>query len=312
MDSKPKVIHFGGHESFPLRHTWLPKAIKMVRENNEHFIDELITMTELGVGKNMAKSVRHWAESSQMVFKKEKGNYQVSECADIIFSELGDQYLEKRDTIWLLHYLICSDSSKNAMWHFLFNYYTDEVVIKEQFIEATKSWCEEHSSKCPSMRTLENDFHCCMNMYSENGLSNNKKDIQNLLASPMKELRLIHRLQHGGYLLRKVNSKEISADLFSYCLIDYLSKKGYPSSITVDEILLGPSSPGRILRLTESVLVEYLMDFERLTKKKYIFDSTAGIKQLFSTLSNGFNKNLWLKKIFKKHSDNGRRNHHVL
>lgn len=54
---------FSGHETFVCRYPWLPKAVRAVSENSEIFSDEDEAMVTLGVGKNMVRSIRFWADS---------------------------------------------------------------------------------------------------------------------------------------------------------------------------------------------------------------------------------------------------------
>ena len=51
---------FAGHETFPLRYAWLRKAVKHV-ESDPHVFGDDDAMVRLGVGKNMVRSIRHWA-----------------------------------------------------------------------------------------------------------------------------------------------------------------------------------------------------------------------------------------------------------
>ena len=52
-------MRFGGHETFTIREGWLHKGVKLLMENPEQLIDEN-ACDFLGVGRNMAKSIRHW------------------------------------------------------------------------------------------------------------------------------------------------------------------------------------------------------------------------------------------------------------
>jgi hypothetical protein len=50
---------FSGHETFALRSTWLKKAYDLLLDNPRLFYDE-DAFVQLGVGKNMAQSIRFW------------------------------------------------------------------------------------------------------------------------------------------------------------------------------------------------------------------------------------------------------------
>ncbi len=55
---QPSDIHFAGHDTFHLRYTWLPKAAEFLKGDNDSSLSDYeVVMTELGLGKNMAKSL---------------------------------------------------------------------------------------------------------------------------------------------------------------------------------------------------------------------------------------------------------------
>jgi hypothetical protein len=55
---KTKNYKFSGHETFPCRYAWLPKAVDTVNNNPAIFSDEDEAMIKLGVGKNMVRAIR--------------------------------------------------------------------------------------------------------------------------------------------------------------------------------------------------------------------------------------------------------------
>jgi hypothetical protein len=62
-----------GHESFPCRYTWLPKAVRGLDANPRLFADEEQAMVDLGVGKNMVRSIRFWSLAAGMATVESKG-----------------------------------------------------------------------------------------------------------------------------------------------------------------------------------------------------------------------------------------------
>ena len=289
-------FHFGGHETFPLRYTWLPRATSILQKSHAHFTDDLKMITELGIGKNMARSVRHWMLSTGMADRSNNGKYKLTSLAKQIFSEDGDMFLERMDTIWILHYEICKTPHRNALWYYLFNVFTGNRLIKDEVLRLLEEWLQNFDDVNPARKTLERDLSCCINMYAKSHLSINQKDIQNLLASPMKDLGLITTSHHAGeYKMQSTSEDQISDEAFTYCLLDYLSRQDFPSSMTIEQLLFEEGSPARIFRMTEEALEVHLERFERKTGK-YSFDSTAGVRQIFKTFQNQPNLDLYLKR----------------
>jgi hypothetical protein len=61
-------FRFSGHETFACRYSWLPKAARVVDEDALIFASERENeaMVRLGVGKNMVRAIRFWAEVTDM------------------------------------------------------------------------------------------------------------------------------------------------------------------------------------------------------------------------------------------------------
>src|SRR4051812_13993234 len=55
-----RVFRYSGHQTFPLRIAWLPKAVREIASGRDPLsnIDEGIV--SLGLGKNMVESLRCW------------------------------------------------------------------------------------------------------------------------------------------------------------------------------------------------------------------------------------------------------------
>ena len=68
-----KHYRISGHESFPCRYTWLPKAVRGLADAPDLFSDEQQAMVKLGVGKNMVRAIRFWAQASGMAASAAKG-----------------------------------------------------------------------------------------------------------------------------------------------------------------------------------------------------------------------------------------------
>lgn len=51
------TLSFSGHETFTLRHGWLTKAVDAIETNDGAFNSD-DALVELGVGKNMVRSIR--------------------------------------------------------------------------------------------------------------------------------------------------------------------------------------------------------------------------------------------------------------
>ncbi|MDA1273594.1 MAG: DUF4007 family protein [Verrucomicrobia bacterium] len=87
---------YSGHETFPCRYTWLPKAVRSLRENPQLFSDEDKAMVGLGVGKNMVRAIRFWADAGEVaVPDSTNSGLAVSDFGNLILGPKGrDEFLE--------------------------------------------------------------------------------------------------------------------------------------------------------------------------------------------------------------------------
>ena len=70
MSIVPNKFTFGRNETFSLRYSWIPKGIGACLKNHKVFSEDSAPL-ELGVGKNMVKSIKYWLEAYQVI--KEDG-----------------------------------------------------------------------------------------------------------------------------------------------------------------------------------------------------------------------------------------------
>lgn len=105
------IVSFSGHETFTLRHGWLKKAVDGIRANPRLFADE-DAMVDLGVGKNMVRSIRHWALATDILqeFPSTRGaELGTTTFGDLIFGTHGrDPFLEDLNTLGLLPKCPCA------------------------------------------------------------------------------------------------------------------------------------------------------------------------------------------------------------
>src|SRR5437879_10801917 len=60
----PMNYRFSGHETFPCRYAWLPKAYRALDGDPAGLSDDEQAMVDLGVGKNMVRAIRFWVQAS--------------------------------------------------------------------------------------------------------------------------------------------------------------------------------------------------------------------------------------------------------
>src|ERR1017187_670580 len=106
MGVTDRDYRISGHETFPCRYTWLPKAVRGLNDDARLFADEERAMVDLGVGKNMVRSIRFWSLATAIASVAGKGEGHVlTDFGLALFGKRGyDPFLEDRRTLWLIHW----------------------------------------------------------------------------------------------------------------------------------------------------------------------------------------------------------------
>jgi hypothetical protein len=124
IETRPSSgLRFSGHETFACRYAWLPKAYRALQADPAQFSDEDGAMVELGLGKNMVRSLRFWVESAGLAIPDSPRNLQLTDFAHAVFSFDGlDPYLEDVRTLWLIHWKLASRADGALFaWRYLLN-----------------------------------------------------------------------------------------------------------------------------------------------------------------------------------------------
>ncbi|KXJ97956.1 MAG: hypothetical protein UZ17_ACD001002846 [Acidobacteria bacterium OLB17] len=159
-------FRFSGHESFPCRYTWLPKVYRLLKEDSKAFSDEEAAMVALGVGKNMVRSIRFWAQVTDIAKPSPEGGYLVTEFADSIFGDDGhDPFLEDIRTLWLLHWKMSTQVTEPLFaWDYLLNRWQHPEITRFDVIAAFKREAARMERKLSHV-TLEQHFDTFLHTY---------------------------------------------------------------------------------------------------------------------------------------------------
>lgn len=134
-----------GHESFPCRYTWLPKAVRGLDDDAKLFSDDERAMVALGVGKNMVRSIPFWIHATGIAApEKKRGGYALTDTGRTLLGYPGlDPFLEDTATLWLLHWNLCTDivnpllaSYRSAWWGDVLTRTSWGLSMRKQFVRA--------------------------------------------------------------------------------------------------------------------------------------------------------------------------------
>jgi hypothetical protein len=137
VTTQPKY-RISGHESFSCRYSWLPKAVRSLARDSGLFSNEEHAMVELGVGKNMVRAIRFWAQVTGMVTTTPKTRgHSLTDLGITLLSEDGlDPFLEDIRTLWLLHWNLSTDVTNPLLaWDFLLNRWQEPEFTRRDGIK---------------------------------------------------------------------------------------------------------------------------------------------------------------------------------
>ncbi|MGB6219631.1 DUF4007 family protein, partial [Haloferula sp.] len=130
---------YTGHESFPLRISWLPKAVAALEAGIDPFKDPRVGMTHLGLGKNMIQSLAYWVVVTGLAKKTAEGLEITNFAEQTLSRETGkDKFLENTQTLWLLHWNLCQGWKEEERtrqpyaWYYFVNKLTDDELAPSE------------------------------------------------------------------------------------------------------------------------------------------------------------------------------------
>jgi hypothetical protein len=162
----PTTLTFSGHETFILRSNWLKKAYDLLRADPELFYRE-DAFVRLGVGKNMAQSIRHWGRACNVFKAEQRGTHQATWLGDALFDdETGwDPFLVTATSRWLLHYQLVSRPEAAFTWFYAFNIVRRGEFTAKQLAQQICDLVAELGGKPPSEATIDRDIDCFLRCY---------------------------------------------------------------------------------------------------------------------------------------------------
>lgn len=280
IDTPAYKAHFSGHETFPLRQMWLKKAIDhaaRAKSLNKKPFSEESAIAELGVGKNMVASIRHWSVACNVL---NESSLEPELLGSTLFAEGGkDPYAEDISTIWLIHWQLAGIAKRSTTWYWLFNRVTSPTFKREDLIKPITEYAGQRLAKPLSPTSLKRDIEVCIRGYVAQSGSDSPEDA----AEPMlAELDLITEVDKNIYAFRRGPKSTLADEIFAYALVDFWSRHSPDlPTLSFEAIAYGEGSPGRVFKMDEDSIAERLFKLHVLTADKLTWSDSAGVRQVF-------------------------------
>ena len=249
-------------------------------------------MVRLGLGKNMVRSVRFWVQVFGIARSTSRSG------RDLTPTDFGkrvlcptkgrDPFLEDVQTLWLLHWNLADPANELLTWQeLLFRWPSPEFTRTEAVTELMNRAVQRKMRG--SRRTLEQHFDIFLRTYVS--LRPKKNEVlEDSLDCPLTELGLIQaageKRQISGitepiYALRLEPKPAIGSALFVYVLTSFWERQhSDEQTLSLQQIVSGEGSPGRVLRLPEADIRERLGHIERDSDGLFTFVESVNLQQV--------------------------------
>lgn len=271
-------MKFRGHETFFIRKGWLYKGMSnIVKEPGVFQGAAGNPMDVLGIGANMVKSLRYWLTATQLTSEPKTGkkNQNLTELGEIIFK--NDAYIEEIGSIWLIHYMLATNSDDATSWYIFFNEFNKTEFTVEDFHSALFKYVrmQEGDASLPSDRAIEEDFTCIMNTYVPRARLNPAKvHPENNIDCPLGELGLIDVIdKRNGIYKKSVPKLEMIPQLVLLAAI--IKSANGEKEIRISSLQNDKLQIGKIFNLDSITLINALYHLETTGLIKVI--RTAGL-----------------------------------
>ena len=284
MIFNPKNVAFGRHETFPLRYSWLTKGFQALLNDPKVFESPDATVT-LGVGKNMVNAIRYWLQAAQVVEKKPEG-FVITSIGDAIFNEENggfDPYLEDEATLWLLHWLLTTNTSLATAWYWFFNQFHKPEFTSQEASTALLDFAKQNITAKFSAGTVKQDATILLRMYVRSR-GNTRTPLEEALDSPLSLLGLVTQTPGGKSFQSRPEPRDgLPLGILGFAVTQLMQTMGL-QQLPIEDLMYSKSiypAPGAIFRITESALLAKLEQLMHVLPGVYEMRETAGIHQLY-------------------------------
>lgn len=276
------VPKFGRHETFTPRYAWFKRGYDAVAE--PHFIRNSKALEPayylfnhddahhvLGVGKNMARSIRYWLQAARLIEELKVEGSRAPMGLPTAFGEALldsksglDPYLEHAGSWWLLHWMLLSPGSYMPVWWAAFHTFGAVSFTTTQLhehamaqVDATSAW---EQPKKPKESTVKKDVLALLRNYAGTSGSRRRDMVDDQLDAPFVPLTLVRSTDEPGAFRFGLGPKPaLPPEVAAFACLDFLSRTGNTArQVLIATLATEQGAPGRAFKLTERDLSELL------------------------------------------------------
>jgi len=252
------------------------------------FKDENAAMVKLGVGKNMVKSIRFWAEVAGVLELGPKGGHKITRFGHEVLGHDGhDPFIQRQETLWLLHWKIAANPWQPFFhWQQMLNFWHRNEFSASEVMPFLKRGLPANV-KMRSPRTIADGFRVFVASYVPPRVR--KGEIaEDTLDCPLVELGLIRAngerpaageiARETIYTFHMEDKSTVTPAVFAWALAEFWRNR-YPQehSIPFQLISTGEGSPGQIFKLPELAVRKRLDELSAITNGALTFTDSRSL-----------------------------------
>lgn len=275
-NSKQESYRFSGHDTFHCKEQWLLKGVQTAEKEGYEYLRDMKAIADLGVGKNMVRSIQHWLKSFNIINDKN----QLTEFSRFIFTDKSfDPYLEYNGSLWLLQYQLCKRKYASIFKIIFGEYFMDKAVFEfseYQIFRYVNSELKRVEHKPITDKTFAGDFKVFIKTYLPQVKS--YKTVEDDFNVPLVSLNLIEDTGRFNDKTQKIyrlnaDAHDVPIEILAYCILDYFEDE---IAISFENI---SNTIGSFLCLTNDKLDQSLIDLAEQFKE-FNYKNDAGIRQI--------------------------------
>lgn len=307
---------FGRHETFTIRYGWLKRGFDHAIADPELFYAD-DAHHRLGVGKNMAKSIRFWLSATRLMGEvpdPENGRrtlmrptlfglalltgiptvpddrldaYETGLAAvapDHVGTAGFDPYLEDLGSWWLIHWMMLSPGGRLPVWWSAFHTFTPVAFTTGTLLEHVSAQIESTSAwtdpKPPTSATVKKDVLALLRAYAGTSGSRKADKVDDVVDAPMVPLTLVRRAG-DGFRFAVGPKPGLAPAVAAFACLDFLERTGATArTALVSTLATEVGGPGRAFKLAERDLSELLSKAAADHPDLLAVSATAGSESL--------------------------------
>ena len=256
-------MRFGGHETFHLRPGWLAKGLQFVESGDPRPFTDPSVADDLGLGRNMAKSLQYWLTATGLVDRPERRLTALGERL-----HHRDPFLQHRASWWAIHVELAS--SPDTIWRWFWADFAPTRFDRLRCQDGLRRHLERHDRLPKSTRSLQREVAVLLQTYRR-ALPGDDGDPEDNLDCPLRHLGLLTLHADLDQFERQSGRGRVPAELVAYAAArahadDRKGDDDAAGTGSLDagftELLHRPGGPGRLFHLDADALADALADAE--------------------------------------------------